>query len=55
MADYGSPRRQYASPQRQLSRDGRMRPARDLDTRTPRYESPPPPSTHPDHLANIPP
>ena len=48
MADYGSPRRQYASPQRQLSRDGRMRPARDLDTRTPRYSppsSPPPPST----------
>ena len=45
MDGYDSPRVQYASPRRQLSRSGKKNTiARDLDTRTPRY-SPPPPAT----------
>ena len=47
MDGYDSPRVQYASPRRQLSRSGKKNTiARDLDTRTPRY-SPPPPATPP--------
>ena len=38
MDGYDSPRVQYASPRRQLSRSGKKNTiARDLDTRTPRY------------------
>ena len=51
MDGYDSPRVQYASPRRQLSRSGKKNTiARDLDTRTPRY-SPPPPATPPPRLS----
>ena len=46
MDGYDSPRVQYASPRRQLSRSGKKNTiARDLDTRTPRR--PPPAATQP--------